>query len=144
MTNYRQISLLAICLSFFFSLSAAAQKPMEGGLWKDTSGKHINAHGGNIIQYRGTYYWYGETRSNGGLVSSLGVSCYTSKNLRDWTSRGMVLSVTLIPDVYYLVPLTKEQWLTQLGLACAAATIILVARRIVVRLDGSASGPKAQ
>ena len=94
MTNYRQISLLAICLSFFFSLSAAAQKPMEGGLWKDTSGKHINAHGGNIIQYRGTYYWYGETRSNGGLVSSLGVSCYTSKNLRDWTSRGLVLSVT--------------------------------------------------
>ena len=57
---------------------------------------------------------------------------------------GMVLSVTLIPDVYYLVPLTKEQWLTQLGLACAAATIILVARRIVVRLDRSASGPKAQ
>ena len=93
MTNYRQIYLLAVCLSFF-SLSAAAQKPMEGGQWKDTSGKHINAHGGNILQYRGTYYWYGETRSNGGLVSSLGVSCYTSKNLRDWTSRGLVLSVT--------------------------------------------------
>ena len=94
MTNYRQISLLAICLSFFFSLSALGQKPMEGGLWKDTSGKHINAHGGNILQYRGTYYWYGETRSNNGPVSSLGVSCYTSKNLRDWTSRGFVLRVT--------------------------------------------------
>ena len=76
------------------NLSAVGQKPMEGGLWKDTSGNHINAHGGNIIQYRGTYYWYGETRSNGGPVSSLGVSCYTSKNLRDWTSRGLVLSVT--------------------------------------------------
>ena len=67
---------------------------MEGGLWKDTSGKHINAHGGNILQYRGTYYWYGETRSNNGPVSSLGVSCYTSKNLRDWTSRGFVLHVS--------------------------------------------------
>ena len=94
MTNYRQICLLAICLSFFFSLSALGQNPMEGGLWKDTGGKHINAHGGNILQYRGTYYWYGETRSNGGPVSSLGVSCYTSKNLRDWTSRGFVLRVS--------------------------------------------------
>ncbi|MBR2797837.1 MAG: HAD-IC family P-type ATPase [Clostridia bacterium] len=47
----------------------------------------------------------------------------------------MALSVTLIPHVYYLVPLTGPQWLTQLGLACAAATIILVARRIVVKRD---------
>jgi cation-transporting ATPase E len=43
----------------------------------------------------------------------------------------MVLSVTFIPGVYYLVPLTAEQRLTQLGLSCAAAVIILVARRIV-------------
>ena len=47
----------------------------------------------------------------------------------------MALSVTLIPGVYYLVPLTGPQWLTQLGLACAAATIILAARRIVVKRD---------
>ena len=48
----------------------------------------------------------------------------------------MALSITLIPGVYYLVPLTGQQWLTQLGLACAAAVIILVARRIVVMREG--------
>ena len=48
----------------------------------------------------------------------------------------MALSIWLIPGVYYLVPLTGEQWLTQLGLACAAAVIILVARRIVVKREG--------
>ena len=38
-------------------------KPMDGGVWKDKTGKHINAHGGNIFNYKGTYYWYGESRS---------------------------------------------------------------------------------
>ena len=45
------------------------------------------------------------------------------------------LAVTLVPGVFFLVPLTSQQWLTQLGLACAAATIILVARRIVAKRD---------
>ena len=48
---------------------------------------------------------------------------------------GMALSITLIPGVYYLVPLTGAQWLTELGLACTAATIILVARRIVMKRE---------
>ena len=26
-----------------------AQAPMDGGVWKDKTGKHINAHGGNIL-----------------------------------------------------------------------------------------------
>ncbi len=54
---------------------------------------------------------------------------------------GMALAVTLVPGVFYLVPLTGDQWLTQLGLACATAAIILVARRIVAkRQDPAASG----
>lgn len=52
----------------------------------------------------------------------------------------MALSVILIPGIYYLTPLTGEQWLVQLGLACAAATIILVARRIVVKRDIAQKG----
>lgn len=71
-----------------------AQEPMKGGVWKDNNGKHINAHGGNVIFYKGTYYWYGESRSDNGPVSSMGVSCYTSKNLRDWTDKGIVLPVS--------------------------------------------------
>ena len=72
--------------------------PMDGGLWKDNTGKHINAHGGNIIHHKGTYYWYGESRSvDGKPYSSLGVSCLTSKNLRDWTNHGLVLPVSNEP-----------------------------------------------
>lgn len=66
-------------------LPTLAQAPMDGGVWKDNTGKHINAHGGNIFNYKGTYYWYGESRSeNGKPYSSLGVSCFTSKDLKNW------------------------------------------------------------
>lgn len=64
---------------------------MNGGEWPDNNGTHINAHGGNIICKKGTYYWYGESRSDDGR--SLGVSCYTSKNLRSWTAHGLVMPV---------------------------------------------------
>ncbi len=90
MTIRRQRYFLAVCLPFLFALASLGQKTVQEDRWKDTQGQHINAHGGNIIDYRGTYYWYGETRSNGGPVSSLGVSCYTSKNFQNWTPRGFV------------------------------------------------------
>ena len=69
-----------------------------------------------------------------GLVTLL-VTCLPFTKLRALVfvamCVAMALSITLIPGLYYLVPLTGEQWLTQLGLACAAAVIIVVARRIV-------------
>jgi len=77
------------------ALSSLAQAPMDGGVWKDNTGKHINAHGGNIFNYKGTYYWYGESRSEDGKpYSSLGVSCFTSKDLKSWTNHGLVLPVS--------------------------------------------------
>lgn len=75
-------------LLLILAMPISAQSPD-----KDVDGKHINAHGGNIIHFRGTYYWYGELRSNGGPRSSLGVSCYTSKNFEDWKNRGLVLPI---------------------------------------------------
>lgn len=76
-------------------LPMGAQAPMDGGVWNDNTGKHINAHGGSIFNYKGTYYWYGESRSaDGKPYSSLGVSCFTSKNLKDWTNHGLVLPVS--------------------------------------------------
>jgi len=75
-----------------------------------------------------------------GLVTLL-VTCLPFTRLRAIVfaamCAGMALCVWLIPGVYYLVPLTGQQWLTQLGLAAAAATIILVARRIVARRDAA-------
>ncbi len=71
-----------------------------------------------------------------GLVTLL-VTCLPFSRLRALVfaamCAGMALAVTLIPGVFFLVPLTGEQWLTQLGLACAAATIILATRRIVAK-----------
>lgn len=76
-------------------LPASAQDPMSGGVWKDTQGKHINAHGGNILSYKGTYYWYGESRSDSGKpYSSLGVSVYSSKDMKTWKDCGIVLPVS--------------------------------------------------
>ena len=49
-----------LVLMLFSCVSIFAQAPMDGGIWKDNTGKHINAHGGNIFNYKGTYYWYGE------------------------------------------------------------------------------------
>lgn len=87
-----------LSLAFVATLGAMAQEPMDGGVWEANDGKHINAHGGNIFNYKGTYYWYGETRSaTGKPYSSLGVSLYTSKDLRRWTNRGVVLPVSQEP-----------------------------------------------
>ena len=73
-----------------------------------------------------------------GLVTLL-VTCLPFTRLRALVFAGMcaamALEVLLLPGVFYLVPLTGAQWLTQLGLACAAAVIILAARRIVVKRD---------
>ena len=84
-----------IVLWMMSCLPTFAQAPMDGGVWEDNTGKHINAHGGNIFNYKGTYYWYGESRSQDGKpYSSLGVSCFTSKDLKKWTNHGLVLPVS--------------------------------------------------
>ncbi|HLS38430.1 MAG TPA: hypothetical protein VK023_09185 [Sphingobacterium bovisgrunnientis] len=59
--------------------------------FKDTDGKHINAHGGGILFHKGTYYWYGEIKegesysmpSGSRRVDAGGVSCYSSKDLKN-------------------------------------------------------------
>ena len=87
-----------IMLWMMACLPTLAQAPMDGGVWKDNTGKHINAHGGNIFNYKGTYYWYGESRSQDGKpYSSLGVSCFASKDLKKWTNHGLVLPVSNEP-----------------------------------------------
>lgn len=74
-----------------------------------------------------------------GLVTLL-VTCLPFSRLRALVfaamCAGMALCVTLVPGVFFLVPLTGGQWLTQLGLACSATAIILVARRIMIKRDG--------
>lgn len=63
-----------------------------GEAWKDTEGKQIQAHGGQIQKFGDTYYWYGEDKTRGGRPID-GVRAYSSKDLYHWTDEGTVLKV---------------------------------------------------
>lgn len=52
----------------------------------DADGNHINAHGGCIINVGDTYYWYGESRGNGGNVA-----VYSSEDCVNWKNCGFAL-----------------------------------------------------
>jgi hypothetical protein len=68
----------------------------NGEMWYDDRGNPIQAHGGCIIKYNGRWYWYGENKGVDNVpgttrVPFIGVSCYTSSNLRDWHFEGNAL-----------------------------------------------------
>lgn len=65
-----------------------------GRLWRDTDGRHINAHGGGVLFHKGTYYWYGEHKAEGTSNALVGVTCYSSKDLLNWKNEGVALSVS--------------------------------------------------
>ena len=68
----------------------------NGEIWKDIDGNDIQAHGGCIIEYEKTYYWYGEHKGRDNCPSTdrvdvIGVSCYSSKDLVNWKYEGLAL-----------------------------------------------------
>lgn len=87
------ISILPLLISA--KLHAQQQKNIyPGEVWPDNRGEHIQAHGGGIIKIKGTYYWYGEERRKGLDSNKRYVSCYTSKDLTNWTFKGDVVQMT--------------------------------------------------
>ena len=76
------------------AISAFAVTTLKPGqLWLDDRGVHINAHGGGVMCQDGTYYWYGEHKSDSTSCAYVGVTCYSSKNLTDWKYEGVALKV---------------------------------------------------
>lgn len=71
-----------------------------GELWPDNNGVHINAHGGGVLLHDGVYYWFGEHKVAGGLGNSaqVGVGCYASTDLLNWTDEGIALEVSDDPN----------------------------------------------
>lgn len=69
---------------------------MPGQLWLDNKGLHINAHGGGVLFTKGRYYWFGEhkTEGRGGNQANIGVHCYSSTDLYNWTDEGIALAVS--------------------------------------------------
>lgn len=95
---------MAVTITVSFKTYGQNSVIQPGKIWNDTQGNPINAHGGGILYYNGTYYWFGEIkkgktwrvpyittwecyRTNAG-----GVSCYSSKNLTDWKYEGVALA----------------------------------------------------
>jgi hypothetical protein len=90
------------------SSSRAKKHFAPGQVWLDSSGQPINAHGGGMLYYAKTYYWYGENKEgrtwmpeanrswDGYRVDVSGIRCYSSKDLFRWKDRGLVLKAT--PD----------------------------------------------
>lgn len=78
----------------------------NGEQWLDTDGNPVQAHGGMILKHEDTFYWYGENKAGPNVVSSIGgrkvdfigISCYTSTNLKDWHYEGLVLTASEEPQ----------------------------------------------
>lgn len=67
-----------------------------GKIWLDTAGKPIQAHGFSVFyeEKEKLYYWYGENKehTNGkGTVWHWGVRLYASRDLYNWTDRGLII-----------------------------------------------------
>jgi hypothetical protein len=71
-----------------------------GEIWKDNNGVHINAHGGGMLFYNKTYYWFGEHKTEGktGNTAQVGVHVYSSTDLYNWKDEGIALHVSDDPE----------------------------------------------
>jgi len=85
--------LFSICLCLL-SCTKKNQSFLPGQLWYDTKGQIINAHGGGILYDKGTYYWFGEYKSDSTSVALTGVGCYSSVDLYNWKYEGIALAVS--------------------------------------------------
>jgi hypothetical protein len=65
-----------------------------GLVWPDDRGKHIQAHGGGVIHFEGLWYWFGEDRSRENDPAKRYVSCYSSRDLTNWTFRNQILALS--------------------------------------------------
>src|SRR5580658_1242767 len=83
--------MVAASLAYLAVAGVGAIEP--GGVWPDQRGKHVQAHGGGIIDYRGTYYWFGEDRSPENERDKRYVACYSSRDLTHWRFRRQVLQM---------------------------------------------------
>ena len=70
----------------------------NGGFWNDSKGARIEAHGGGFVRANDTWYWFGEDKS-GNSAGFKGVSCYASKDLVTWESRGAVVTRATAPEL---------------------------------------------
>jgi len=84
------IGLLVISTCELFAASGVIR---PGDPWLDNHGQRIQAHGGGITMWKGTYYWFGEDRTQSNDPDKRYVACYSSRDLVHWKFRGQVLAL---------------------------------------------------
>lgn len=79
-----------------------------GKVWVDNNGNAIQAHGGGILydEKTKTYYWYGEHKGYENVPTGaetgnpgIGIGCYSSKDLLNWTYEEVALPVFNNPQL---------------------------------------------
>ena len=80
-------------LALFSPSGAAMQTILPGADWYDTSGNHIYATEGGIIQVGSLYYLWGLDRSQNNSTF-IGVNLYSSPDLKNWTFVNQILKST--------------------------------------------------
>jgi hypothetical protein len=90
-----KLSILLLLICFSGNSQDLNKSFRPGQVWPDNQGRHINAHGGAILTYNDTYYWFGEARLVRGEKdrTQYGVSCYSSKDLLNWKNESLALRV---------------------------------------------------
>ncbi len=91
----RTVLFLFFCIAVLCCTAQGHKRAVvhPGELWPDNRGEHINAHGGGVLAYGHTFYWYGEHKADTTSSAMVGVTCYSSHNLVDWTYEGVALPV---------------------------------------------------
>jgi hypothetical protein len=84
---------LAILIIAAGRLLAAAGVTRPGDPWFDRHGERIQAHGGGITFWKGTYYWFGEDRTLTNDPGKRYVACYSSRDLVHWKFQRQVLAL---------------------------------------------------
>ena len=87
-------TMVTLAALFCMALMPVRAQLVNGQLWPDVEGNHINAHGGCILKHGDTYYWYGEQRPDHGYTMDAGISVYSSTDLTNWKSEGLALTVS--------------------------------------------------
>jgi beta-xylosidase len=97
--------LFVVNLVLLANLSAQQmnQSILPGQIWRDETNVAINAHGGGILFFNDTYYWFGEVKKGRTWlvpnsswedyrVDAGGINCYSSKDLLHWKFEGLALA----------------------------------------------------
>jgi len=85
---------------FLFTLTAAIPSIAAPGIikpgepWLDDRGQQIQAHGGGITFWKGSYYWFGEDRSQTNDPDKRYVACYSSRDLVHWKFLRQVVALS--------------------------------------------------